>query len=103
MWFICSENYDVLDASQSLKFNRVLLRATQQRNQIQLAAGSTQVAKSSFYNHGCTVYNNFFVSINYLNCIFPIFPIYVLNVSKDAFYAFVIRVYLNSGFLLIAG
>ena len=59
MWFICSENYDVLDASQSFKFNRVLLRATRQRNQIQLAAGSAQVAKSSFYNHGCTVYNNF--------------------------------------------
>ena len=59
MWFICSENYDALDASQSLKFNRVLLRSTQQRNQIQLAAGSTQVATSSFYNHVCTVYNNF--------------------------------------------
>ena len=44
-----------------------------------------------------------FVHTNYLNCIFPIFPIYVLNVSRDAFYAFVIRVYLNSGFLLIAG
>ena len=44
-----------------------------------------------------------FVHINYLNCIFPIIPIYVLNVSRDAFYAFVIRVYLNSGFLLIAG
>ena len=44
-----------------------------------------------------------FVHIHYLNCIFPIFPIYVLNVSRDAFYAFVIRVYLNSGFLLIAG
>lgn len=44
-----------------------------------------------------------FVHIYYLNCIFPIFPIYVLNVSKDAFYAFVIRVYLNSGVLLIAG
>ena len=41
-----------------------------------------------------------FVHINYLNCIFPI---YVFNVSKDAFYAFVIRVYLNSGVLLIAG
>ena len=44
-----------------------------------------------------------FVQVNYLNFIFSHFFYICCNVSEDAFYAFEIRIFSNSGFLLIAG